>query len=146
MKVARFVSAGVVVVLLMGSQATLADDWSWQKLNPFASNDPQPSRRHTARSSVHPMNRTRKSTAEPSGLQKFTGELKQKVGEDLSKFNAGTKRFFSGAKDALTWKEPAPKKKRPKKKTSWMNSLFGRKEPKPIESFDDWWALERIDP
>ncbi len=129
MKNSSILSACVLLALLAQGHAAENEGWSLSRLNPFGH---EPS--HTA---------IAKKTPEPSTLDKF---------------NVGTKKFFTGAKDTLTFKKPAPKKtvatpyspwqhkQRPEEKKSWFGSMFAPKEPKPIESLDDWMSLPRLDP
>lgn len=137
MKISRILPASVALALLLGVQPALGDGWSLEKLVPFG--------KKQTRKSVH------KRPARPSPLEKLDIQVK---------------RFFAGAKDALTWKKPAAKKKptnqylpwmresnqqrythhnkRPKR--SWLDALFRPKEPKPIESMEEWVGLPRLDP
>ena len=142
MKTARILSAGLALALLMVVQPALAEEGWLDKLNPFAKKERQntvSARRYHTRN------------VEPSPLEKL---------------NAGTKKLFAGARDALTWKKPAPKRKptnqhvpwirqpqdprylsnRKKKKKSWLDSLFRREEPKQPQSLKDWVGLPRLDP
>ena len=142
MKIARILSAGSALALLMVAQPALAEEGWLDKLNPFAKKE----RQNTVSDRRY---NTRK--VEPSPLEKL---------------NTGTKKFFAGARDALTWKKPAPKRKptnqyvpwirqpkdprhlssRKKKKKSWLDSLFRREEPKRAQSLKDWVGLPRLAP
>ena len=164
MKTARFLSAGMVLALLIAGPAAAADGWSLEKLNPFAKKEAS---RSASRSSyARSYHRTQ---PKPSPLESIAGGTKQMLvdtGNGAKKLvtdtGAGAGRLLTGAKDALTWKKPAPRRRpanrympwtgrsdnrQPKdQKLSWMDRLLGRQEPKPIESLDDWWALKRMDP
>lgn len=145
MKNARILSAGVALALLIAVQPVLAEEGWLKKLNPFAEEEkPSPawSRTYNAK------------RAEPSSLEKL---------------GASTKKFFGGARDALTWKKTPPKRRptnqygpwvrepndlgyfrrqqeKEKKKRSWLDSLFRREEPKQVQSLKDWVGLPRLDP
>jgi hypothetical protein len=80
-----------------------------------------------------------------AGTKRFLAETGAGTKRFFSKANTRTKTFFAKTRNALTWKKPAATK-RQKPKRSWMDALLGREEPKPIESLDDWWELERMDP
>ncbi len=113
--------------------------------------------------------------AEPTAWEKFDAGTKRffadtaagtkrvlvDTGEGTKRFfvktGEGTKRLFTGAKDALTWNKPAPKPSaaawspsgrylRPKKKESWLGSLFRREEPRPSKSLADFMSAPRLDP
>ena len=106
--------------------------------------------------------------------RKVTGDVK-KLGNGtkklLSDTTAGAGKILHGAADVLTLKKPSPHKnasnpllpwtwgaKEPppanrwsrrepeKQKKSFMDFLIRREDPKPVESFDDWWELKRMDP
>jgi len=76
----------------------------------------------------------------------------------LNKMTTGTKKFFTGVGDALTFKKPAPKKttvtptnswiKPPKAepKPSWFSSMFRKEEPKKLSSPSEWLDQKRLDP
>jgi len=102
------------------------------------------------------------------GTKKFLSDTTAGTGKLLSDATAGTGRILHGAADILTLKKPSPhsnasnpllpwtwgaKKSPPAdpwvrrgQKKSWMEFLIRREEPKPVESFDDWWNLKRMDP
>ena len=142
MIIARILSAGAALALLIVTQPVLAEEGWLGKLNPFANQE----KHDTVSRNTHNAGR-----AEPSPLERF---------------NAGTKKFFAGARDVLVGKKPAPEKKptnqyapwvrqpkdpryldsRKKKKKSWLDSLFRREEPKPPQSLKDWVGLPRLDP
>lgn len=163
MKIARTLSAGLVLALLIGSRPAAADGWSLQKLNPFAKRV----KYNTISGRRYNIRRVERSPLEKlsDGTNKFFAEANAGTKKFLTDADAGAKKFFTGARDALTWKKPAPKRRptnqyipwmrdprtgryaqyKPKQK-SWLDSLLGRKEPKRVESFDDWWKLKRLDP
>ena len=76
----------------------------------------------------------------------------------LNKMTTGTKKFFTGVGDAMTFKKSAPKKttitptnpwiKPPKEqpKTSWLPSMFHKEEPKKPSSPSEWLDQKRMDP
>ncbi len=76
----------------------------------------------------------------------------------LNKMTTGTKKFFTGVGNALTFKKPAPKKttitptnawiKPPKEepKPSLISSLFHKEEPKKPSSPSEWLDQKRLDP
>lgn len=143
MRIARIFPAVAALAFLIVAQPALAEDGWFSRLNPFAAKEKETS-------STIPVKRANVSSAEPSPLEKLS---------------AGTKKFFAGARDALTWKKPAPKKTptnqyapwmrpskepvypsdRNKKKKSWLDSLFRRKEPQRVESMKDFVGLPRLD-
>jgi hypothetical protein len=84
----------------------------------------------------------RKTSQEPSTLQKINQE---------------TKEFFGQVGQTLSPKKPAPKKKAPhpynpwvkqtkKEKSSWLSSWFAPKEPDPPRSLNEWMDLKPIRP
>jgi hypothetical protein len=140
MKIARVLSAGAALTLAIVVQPALAEKGWLEKLNPFAAKES-----HIATSGQKYSVRK----AEPSPLEKL---------------NTGTKKFFASARDTLTWKKPAPKKKPSNpyapwihtptdtrhaskaKKQSWLHNLFWRDKPKPVGSLKEWVGLPRLDP
>ncbi|HUT10963.1 MAG TPA: hypothetical protein VMY42_10730 [Thermoguttaceae bacterium] len=95
-----------------------------------------------------------------TGTKKFFGDV-----------DTGTKRVFAGARDAIGFDRPEPKTdptdtyvpwsrdphsaryrqfqpQAEEQKPSWpdLGSWFRPAEPKPAKTFDDWWALKRLDP
>jgi hypothetical protein len=75
----------------------------------------------------------------------------------LNKMSTGTKKFFTGVGDALTFKKTESKKtvtptnpwiKPPKEepKTSWLPSMFQKEEPKKKTSPSEWLDQKRLDP
>ncbi len=143
MKITRILSVAVVVALLLASQTAAAEGWSLAKLSPFG-------KKHSKAAE-----RRRSETADRERAKKPS---------PLEKLGADTKEFFSKTKDALSLKRTAAKpggtrrpgwlhrsdprrsSRPPKKQSSWLNSLFRRKEPKVLKSVDDWMSLERQDP
>ena len=143
MKIARILSAGAALALLIVVQPALAEEGWLQKVNPFA----------------------KKENRNPNSIGRYNGRRRAEP-SPLEKLDAGTKKFFAGARDALTWKKPAPKRKptsqyvpwipqpqdprylssRKKKKKSWLDSLFRREEPKQPQSLKDWVGLPRLAP
>ena len=138
MKILGTLSTGLILVLLICDLAQAEDDWSLNRLNPF--------------------------TKHVKKLGNGTKKL-------LSDATAGTEKLFHGAADVLTLKKPTSQKKAsnpllpwtwgakdppptnswnhraPKKqKKSFMDFLIRREEPKPVKSFKDFFALERMDP
>jgi hypothetical protein len=75
----------------------------------------------------------------------------------LNKMTTGTKKFFTGVGDALTFKKTSTKKtvtptnpwiKPPKEepKSSWFPSLAQKEEPKKPSSPSEWLDQKRLDP
>jgi hypothetical protein len=75
----------------------------------------------------------------------------------LNKMSTGTKKFFTGVGDTLTFKKTSKKTtvtptnpwiKPPKEepKTSWLPSLFSQEEPKKKNSPSEWLDQKRLDP
>ena len=137
MKIARILSAvGVLTLVIVAGPATAEEGWLG-KLNPLAkkqTHSTPASRKHNVRK------------AEPSALDKLS---------------SGTKKFFTGTRDALTGKKPAaqrkstnqytpwngtsqaPRQASSQKKKSWLDSLFRPEKPKQVESLKDWVGLPR---
>jgi len=136
MKITRILSAvGALTLVIVAGPAPAEEGWLG-KLNPFAKKETHStvsSRKYNAKK------------AEPSPLDKLT---------------SGTKKFFTGTRDALTGKKPAAKRKpanqyapwngtsqAPRQansqKKSWLDSLFRREKPKQVESMKDWVGLPR---
>ncbi len=138
MKILGMLVVGPVLGLLICDLAQAEDTWSLGRLNPF--------------------------TTQVKKLGDGTKKL-------LSDTTAGAGKILHGAADVLTLKKPSPHKnasnpllpwtwgakesppasrwsrQEPKKqKKSWMDFLIRREDPKPVESFDDWWDLKRMDP
>ncbi len=151
MKTKRIVWISVLLAAPLGARSAAAEGWSLSKLNPFAKNEEKTKAASVPRETVISSDRGyRYDTVkpEPSTWQKF---------------DTGTKKFFAGTKDALTWKKPTPKptKKRlavpwlhdpkdpndlrgPKgKKKSWFSSLFAPKEPNHPRSMKEFVGLPR---
>jgi hypothetical protein len=140
MNVARTLLAGAALTLMVVIHPAVAEDSWLTKLNPFAN--------HGTHSTMS-AGKYKAKKAEPSAL---------------AKLGAGTKKFFTGARDLLTGKKPAPEKKpayqyapwshNPKdlrqqstaKKKSWLSSLFRPEKPKQVESLKDWVGLPRLEP
>ncbi|NQU23009.1 MAG: hypothetical protein HQ567_17160 [Candidatus Nealsonbacteria bacterium] len=164
MKILATLVAGPMLGLLIGGPAQAQNDWSQDRVSPFAQQQATQTPGRTF--NRHP--------AEPSGLAKLghkvTGDVK-KLGDGTKKFltdattgtgqllsdaTVGTGEILHGAFDVVTFKafaakEPPPvnrwglrEPKQPKK--SFMDFLIRREEPKPVESFKDWWGLKRMDP
>jgi hypothetical protein len=75
----------------------------------------------------------------------------------LNKMSTGTKKFFTGVGDTLTFKKTSKKTtvtptnpwfKPPKEepKNSWLPSMFQKEEPKKPTSPSDWLDQKRLDP
>ena len=130
MKVIRTLATGAVVTLLLAAWSVSANGWS---LNPFASSTDTKTAKSTAA----------KPTPKPAKSQPSTA----------GKAPSGTKKFFSGVGDALTFKKAAPKTptnsytmasrtSAPKSKSSsWWP--FQREEPKKKPTVTDFLSLER---
>lgn len=138
------------MALLIAVEPVLAEEGWLKNLNPFAQKEKPslPSAHRPAWSRTYNVKR-----AEPSSLEKLS---------------ASTKKFFTGARDALTWKKTPPKRRstnrygprmresndlgyfrrqrEKEKKKSWLNSLFRREEPKRVQSLKDWVGLPRPGP
>lgn len=152
MQIARILSAGLVLSLLIGGRPAAAENWSLQKLNPFAKKQ-QPNRTHARQRSYD-----RRS---PTPIEKFNAGTKKFFADA----GTGTKKLLTNTRDALTWKKPAAKKSNTphfpwvrepayrqhqrstkKEKKSWLSSLFRREEALPSRSLDDFMGAERLDP
>ncbi len=143
MKTVWSLCAGAVLVVLIVARPALAEEGWLGKLNPFAKKEKKEQPRTTWGGTYTPRK------AKPSPLEKL---------------GTGTKKFFAGARDVLTGKKHAPKRKpanhytpwtrqstdwrhtSSRKKQSWFDSLFRREEPKPVESMEDWVGLPRLEP
>ncbi len=115
----------LALAVWLGGQMAEAEGWSW----PFSS-------------STNKSASVRKTSQEPSTLQKINQE---------------TKEFFGQVGQTLSPKKPAPKKKAPhpynpwvkqtkKEKSSWLSSWFAPKEPDPPRSLNEWMDLKPIRP
>lgn len=133
-RIARILSAGVILILLADAQPAVCEGWSLP--NPFAS------KTDTKKKPVTKVSKT--TNAEPSMLEKAS---------------TGTKNFFSKTGETLGLKKPEPKKptaayakppvlKTPYKpeKSSGLSSLFKPEEPKRDKTVTDWMQKERLDP
>jgi hypothetical protein len=134
-RIARILSAGVMLVLLADVQTAVCEGWSLP--NPFASKTDTKTKK-----SVTKVSKTTK--AEPSVLEKAS---------------TGTKNFFSKTGETLGLKKPEPKRPtaaypkppvlrspyKPESK-SWVGSLFKPEEPKKDKTVSDWMQKERLDP
>ena len=166
MKTTTILLPAVTLTLLTVSLASSAQERSRAAENPRAENVPAP---RSYRSSY--ASQTRHQPAPIERLQMGTKKFFTDAGTGTKRFfdnaGAGTKRFFAGARDALTWNKPEPERKptnqyipwkrdphsgqfrqfqpKPEKKP-WLSSWFRPAKPKPVKTFEDWWALERSDP
>jgi hypothetical protein len=140
MKTARILSAlGALTLVIVAGPAPAEEGWL-DKLNPFAKKE---------------------SHSTPAGRKHNVRKVQP---SPLEKLNAGTKKFFAGARDTLTGKKPASKQKATnqyptwsptsnaprqassQKKKSWVDSLFRREKPKEVESMKEWVGLPRLEP
>jgi hypothetical protein len=129
-RIARILSAGVMLVVLAGVRPAMCEGWSLS--NPFAS------KTETTRKSV-----TKPAKKEPSMLEKF---------------GTGTKNFFNKTGEAIGLKKPEAKKpqyasptppkiqalKKPETK-SWVSRMFQPEEPPKPTNVKDWMAQPRQD-
>lgn len=134
MKTARILSIGVVVALFMGVQPALADGWSLEKLNAGT---------------------TKFFSDTTAGTKKLFSDTATGTKRFFANTTTGTKKLFTGVKDTFSWNKPVPKARQnpfvpwlrqaeaPNKKKSWIDSLFGREEPKQVDSLQDWVGLPR---
>jgi len=140
MRTERIVLVGISLSLMLAARAAVGDEWSLAKLNPFSKKE-----------KVEKME-PRKMTIGSNRGYRYQSETPQPSA--WQKFDAGTKKFFSDTKRALTWKKPAPKRptsstglawiKQPKEeKKSWFGSLFAPKEPAPAKSMQEFLGLPR---
>jgi len=163
MKTAPFLAAIFVLTLFAGERSVRAEGWSLEKLNPFAKQEPAAYSAAPVRFGAYA------NKKEPSPLEKFNAGT-QKILADTTAGTKkvlvgtanGTKKFFTGVRDTFAWKDPAPKRKAnplvpwirepedprylrssQKQKKSWFDSLFGREEPRRVESMKDWVGLPR---
>jgi len=134
-RIARILSACVMLVLLADVRPAVCEGWSLP--NPFASKTDT-----TTKKSVTKVTKTAKK--EPSALEKAS---------------TGTKNFFSKTGETLGLKKPEPKKpisaspkprvvqspNKPESK-SWVGSLFKPEEPAKPKTVSDWMDNKRLDP
>jgi len=141
MKIASNLLLSTVVALLVGVQPATAD-WPLQNLIPLGKKQEE-----------KPAKAAEKSTVKWEPLVRLEAGVK-KLGD-------GTKKFFTDTAETLRLKKPAAKRKptsryRPwssyskarkqEEKKSWLDSLFRREEPEPIQSMKDFVGLERPSP
>jgi len=118
-------------------------------------------------------NGTRQFLAETdAGTKRFFSDVGTGTQRFFHDVDTGTKKFFTGARDALGFDRSEPKADpgdayvpwsqdphsaryrqnsplvEEEEKASWLDfgSWFRSPEPKPVKTFDDWWALKRLDP
>jgi len=153
MKLIRFLLCGIVLTSLLGQMAS-ADGWSWSKLNPLASEEPDDPASYRY---PPPSPKPNPLVVLNEGAKKLATETSNGTKRLVRGTTEGTKRFFSETKDLLTWKKSTTKttrpigpypylKPEPPKKTSWISSLFQREEPKPASSLEEFMSLPRVNP
>jgi len=169
MKTAGIPLATLVLVLSTGGHATWAQD------RPPSDFAPTPIERldHGTRKFFSGIgNGTKKFLAETdAGTKRFFSDVGTGTKRFFTDIDLGTKRFFAGARDALGFDRPEPKvapndsyipwsqdphsaryrQYQPqvkKNKMPWLDfgSWFQPAEPEPVKTFDEWWALKRLDP
>ena len=140
MKNALILPASVALAFVLVAEPAMAEEGWLAKLNPFAKKE------KSGTLSARTYN-VKNKRAEPSALEKL---------------GTGTKKLLAGARDTLTWKKPAPKRKptnqyvpwmqNPKnpryarsqqKKKSWLGSLFRREEPKRVQTLKEFVGMPR---
>ena len=166
MKTALIPSISVIVALFAGVQPAGAESWSLDK--PSASSRPEEhstiyGRKYTRDSDLgqSPLEKLNAGTKKfftdtTAGTKKLFSDTTAGTKKFFANTTTGTKRFFAGVKDTFSWNKPAPRTRQnpfvpwlrqaedPRKhKRSWIDSLFGREEPKQVDSLKDWVGLPR---
>lgn len=163
MRTAWMLPATVLLVLFLGGRWAVAEGWP---LGPLPADPGRPASRPDG---FGPGTSLRAGPLERlgAGLEKVNAETKRLFsGADactrklFADANTGARQFFAGAKAVLTGQPAAgqrnakpslpwirqpddPRNLRQPKKKSWLDGLFGRREPKRVESMAEWVGLPR---